>query len=182
MPSWEEACDAMKIVILGCGRVGAALANIMLHEGHEVTVIDLISDAFERLGSETKARIRTVIGDGIDEDVLRNAGLETADAFAAVTNGDNRNIMATQIAKHVFHVPRAICRIYDPIRQETYKGLDLESISPTIVGAKLLHDAIVKDGDASAPRPPSPGATPRSATTPGREGGRPAGAGASKQG
>lgn len=130
----------MKIVILGCGRVGATLATMMSAEGHTVTIIDQNSDSFNRLGPEYQGE--QLIGDGTDEDVLRRAGLEECDAFAAVTNGDNRNIMSAQIAKLTFHVPKVICRIYDPIRQETYNGLGLESISPTIVGAKLMRDAL----------------------------------------
>ncbi|HEY7342754.1 MAG TPA: NAD-binding protein, partial [Ktedonobacterales bacterium] len=87
----------------------------------------------------------TVIGDGTDEDVLMRAGIEDAQAFAAVTNGDNRNILAAQIAKHIFGVQKVICRIYDPIRQETYNALGLESISPTVVGAKLIKTALIND-------------------------------------
>lgn len=131
----------MKIVILGCGRVGAALANLMANDGHEVTIIDLSNESFGRLGKDFPGE--TVIGDGTDEEVLQRAGIENADAFAAVTNGDNRNIMAAQIAKYIFGTQRVICRIYDPIRQETYNALGLESISPTIVGAKLMRDALL---------------------------------------
>lgn len=130
----------MKIVILGCGRVGAALAGLMSNEGHSVTIIDHNADSFSRLTAAFHGDM--VLGDGIDEDVLRRAQIETADAFAAVTDGDNRNIMSAQIAKHIFGVPKVICRIYDPIRQETYNALGLESISPTIVGAKLIRDAL----------------------------------------
>jgi trk system potassium uptake protein len=133
----------MRLLILGCGRVGATLANIMNKDGHEVTVIDLNSEAFERLGHDFDGR--TVVGDGTDEDVLARAGIEEADAFAAVTNGDNRNILAAQIAKYTFGVEKVICRIYDPIRQETYNALGLESISPTVVGAKLLKTALLND-------------------------------------
>lgn len=133
----------MRLLILGCGRVGATLANIMIKDGHEVTVIDLNSEAFERLGSNFGGV--TVVGDGTDEDVLMRAGIEDADAFAAVTNGDNRNILAAQIAKHIFGRQKVICRIYDPIRQETYNALGLESISPTVVGAKLIKTALIDD-------------------------------------
>ena len=133
----------MRLLILGCGRVGATLANIMIKDGHEVTVIDLNSEAFERLGSNFGGA--TVVGDGTDEDVLKRAGIEDAYAFAAVTNGDNRNILAAQIAKHIFGVQKVICRIYDPIRQETYNALGLESISPTVVGAKLIKTALIDD-------------------------------------
>jgi trk system potassium uptake protein TrkA len=168
----------MKIIILGCGRVGATLAAMMTRQGHEVTIIDQKSEAFERL-ADFKDKVRTFVGDGIDEDVLRAADIETADAFAAVTNGDNRNIMAAQIASQIFHVERVICRIYDPIRQESYRSLGLESISPTVVGAKLLRDkllgptadassaALARSGAApeAADRAPKPG-TPTVAATP----------------
>lgn len=133
----------MRLLILGCGRVGATLANLMNKEGHEVTVIDLNSDAFDRLGADFEGV--TIVGDGTDEDVLIRAGIEETDAFAAVTNGDNRNILAAQVAKYTFGVHKVICRIYDPIRQETYNALGLESISPTVVGAKLLKTAILNE-------------------------------------
>ena len=132
----------MQIVILGCGRVGAALASMLSREGHPVTIVDLNDEAFGRL-SPTFPQGQTVLGDGTDEDVLRRAGIEEADAFVAATNGDNRNILAAQIARHTFSVPRVLCRIYDPIRQETYNSMGLESISPTIIGAKLFRDALL---------------------------------------
>ena len=133
----------MRLLILGCGRVGATLANLMNKDGHDVTVIDLSNDAFDRLAADFDGQ--TIVGDGTDEDVLVRAGIEAADAFAAVTNGDNRNILAAQIAKHTFGVHKVICRIYDPIRQETYNALGLESISPTVVGAKLMKTALLND-------------------------------------
>lgn len=132
----------MKIVILGCGRVGAALAQLMAGEGHDVTIIDQDSAAFNRLGGDFP-REKMVLGNGADEDVLKRAGIKRADAFIAVTNGDNRNILAAQVARHIFGVPKVMCRIYDPIRQETYNAMGLESICPTIVGAKLFRDAVV---------------------------------------
>ena len=131
----------MKVVILGCGRVGATLAMKMEEVGHKVTVIDISNDSFRRL--DPKFRGVKILGNGVDEETLRRAGIETADAFAAVTNGDNRNIMASQIAKEIFHVQKVVCRIYDPIRQSTYKLLGLEAISPTIIGANMLFDAII---------------------------------------
>ena len=132
----------MRIVILGCGRVGAALAQMMLGEGHDVVIIDQTSEAFDRLSDDFPEE-RKILGNGTDEDVLKRAGIEVADAFVAVTNGDNRNILAAQIAQHRFGVRKVLCRIYDPIRQETYNAMGLESISPTIVGAKLFRDAVV---------------------------------------
>jgi trk system potassium uptake protein TrkA len=109
-------------------------------DGHEVTVLDTRADAFRRLPSGFKGKKH--IGNGIDQDVLARIGVGEADAFIAVTQGDNRNVMATQMAKHIFGVPRTLCRIYDPIREEMYRELGLETISPTIVGATLLRDTL----------------------------------------
>lgn len=130
----------MKIVILGCGRVGSTLATMMDRAGHKVSIIDYSNDAFQRL--EPGFTGETFVGNGVDEDVLIRAGIREADAFAAVTNGDNRNIMASQIAKEIFHVQKVVCRIYDPIRENTYHELGLETISPTILGAQMMFDAV----------------------------------------
>jgi trk system potassium uptake protein len=126
----------VKVIILGCGRVGARLASQMDKEGHSVAVIDNSSDSFQRLDPDFRGE--RVVGNGVDEDVLRRAGIETAEAFAAVTNGDNRNIMASQIAKEIFQVKKVVCRIYDPIRQSTYTELGIEAICPTIMGADKI--------------------------------------------
>jgi trk system potassium uptake protein TrkA len=133
----------MKVVIMGCGRVGSALAGMLSNEGHDVMVLDIRADAFRRLPPEFKGKRHT--GNGIDQDVLARIGVGEADAFIAVTQGDNRNVMATQIAKHIFGVKRALCRIYDPIREEMYRQLGLETISPTIIGAKLLKETLDRE-------------------------------------
>jgi trk system potassium uptake protein TrkA len=125
---------------MGWGRVGARLANLLMDAGHEVTVIDINPAAFSRLGSEFRGT--TIVGNGIDMDVLRRAEIERADAFAAVTQGDNRNIMASQIAKHIFGVPKVVTRIYDPIRTDTFVALGLEASSPTVVGAAIFFEMI----------------------------------------
>ena len=132
----------MKVIILGCGRVGATLASMMDSEGHQVSVIDSSSDSFRRLDSTFNGE--TILGNGVDEDVLIKAGIREADAFAAVTNGDNRNIMASQLARETFGVKKVVCRIYDPMRQSTYHELGLETICPTIVGAQMISDALKK--------------------------------------
>ena len=132
----------MKVVILGCGRVGATLANMLDKEGHQVTVVDYSSDSFRRL--DTQFSGETIIGNGVDEEILMRAGIKDADAFIAVTNGDNRNIMASQIAKEIFNVKKVICRIYDPIRESTYSELGLETFCPTKIGAQMLFDTLVK--------------------------------------
>lgn len=132
----------MKVVIMGCGRVGAALASMLDREGHQVTILDINPDAFRRLPPDFKGKRH--VGNGIDQDVLARVGLAETDAFVAVTQGDNRNVMATQMAKHLFGVPRTLCRIYDPIREEIYRSLGLETISPTLVGARLLRETLEK--------------------------------------
>jgi trk/ktr system potassium uptake protein len=133
--------QSMKVVILGCGRVGSTLATMLDQAGHEVSVIDFSSEAFQRLSPDFRGE--TIPGNGVDEEVLIRAGIKEADAFVAVTNGDNRNIMASQIAKEIFNVKKVMCRIYDPIREETYHELGLETISPTKVGAQIFFDEIV---------------------------------------
>jgi trk system potassium uptake protein TrkA len=130
----------MNIIILGCGRVGIYLAQALDAAGHAVTVVDRNRDAFARLGSQYGGKM--VLGTGIDEDVLRKAGIEDADAFIAVTNGDNTNAMAAQIAKHVFNVPRVVARLYDPIREETYRLLGLETVCSTIMGAERIREKV----------------------------------------
>jgi trk system potassium uptake protein TrkA len=125
---------------MGCGRVGSALATMLDADGHDVTVLDTRPEAFRRLPPEFGGRKH--VGNGIDQDVLARIGLGQADAFVASTQGDNRNVMATQMAKHLFGVQRTLCRIYDPIREEIYNDLGLETISPTLVGAKLFKEML----------------------------------------
>ena len=130
----------MKVVIMGCGRVGAWLARLLDVDGHSVTVLDTDPYSFRRLPPDFNGT--ALVGNGIDEEALKRAGIEEADAFVAVTQGDNRNIMAAQIAKHVFNVPKVMCRIYDPLRQELYSTLGLEAISPTTVFAEMLREKL----------------------------------------
>lgn len=141
----------MKVVIMGCGRMGSRLARMLDERGHEVTIIDLNPYQFTRFLPDG-FRGRKIAGNAVDEDVLRKAGIEEADAFVAATQGDNRNVMAAQVAKHIFGVPRVVCRIYDPIREEMYRGLGIRTISPTKVGAALLFEALgfSADGNASS--------------------------------
>ena len=130
----------MKIVIMGCGRVGARLATLLDTDGHEVTVLDNDAYSFRRLPPTFGGT--ALFGNGIDEEALKRAGIEEADIFVALTQGDNRNVMATQIAKHVFNVPRVMCRVYDPLRQELYDALGLESFSPTTIFAQMVREKI----------------------------------------
>ena len=121
---------------MGSGRVASELATLLDQEGNSVTVIDLDAAQFDLLPEAFGGR--TVVGDATDEDVLREAGLPSADAFIALTRNDERNAMAAQIAKHIFGVRKVICRIYDPLREEFYKTLGLEAISPIMVFARLV--------------------------------------------
>ena len=130
----------MKVVIMGCGRVGAQLAALLDAAGHTVAVVDIDAYSFRRLPPEFSGT--ALLGNGIDEEVLKKAGIEEADAFVAVTQGDNRNVMAAQIAQHIFNVPKVTCRIYDPLRWELYNTLGLEGISPTTVFAQLLKEKV----------------------------------------
>lgn len=135
----------MNVVIMGCGRVGARVATLLENAGNTVTVIDVDSRAFRRLPATFAGE--TVIGTGIDEDVLRKAGIEEADAFIAVTNGDNRNIMAAQVARLIFQVPEVVCRIYDPVREDTYRRLGLTTVCPTTTMSAIILDNVMRAGD-----------------------------------
>ena len=130
----------MKIVIMGCGRVGARLAGLLDIEGHDVIIIDTDAYSFRRLPAEFGGN--ALVGNGMDEDSLRKAGIEDADAFIALTQGGNRNVMGAQIAGHIFKVPRVLCRIYDPLRRELFNSLGIESFSPTTIFAQMLKDKL----------------------------------------
>jgi len=125
---------------MGCGRVGARLAALLDADGHQVTVMDNDSYSFRRLPPTFGGT--ALFGHGLNEDALKKAGIEDADVFMALTQGDNRNVMSCQIAKHIFNVPRVMCRIYDPLREEMYSTLGLETISPTKVFAQLLKEKL----------------------------------------
>lgn len=119
----------MRLIVVGCGRVGARLSVQMSAEGHDVTVVDKAPSSFKRLGREFGGH--TVTGIGFDRDVLRVAGIEYADALAAVTNGDNTNFIAATVARDTFRVPQVIARIYDPQREAIYRELGIRTISST---------------------------------------------------
>ena len=127
----------MRVIIVGCGRVGARVAAELDSRGEHVTVIDINPRAFSRLppgfGGES------VRGNGTDEDIMRSAGAEQADIVMTLTEGDNRNALAAQLAKHTFGTPRVIAKINDPLRGEAYRALGIETICRTII----LGDALV---------------------------------------
>jgi trk system potassium uptake protein TrkA len=133
----------MKVLIMGCGRAGAKLAALLDCEGHQVTIMDTNANSFSRLDPAFNGT--ALLGDGTDGDSLRRAGIEEIDAFVAVTEGDNRNVMAAQLAKHLFNVPKVICRLYDPLLGELYQTLGIEILSSTLIFAQLLKDKLLKE-------------------------------------
>ena len=134
----------MKILIMGCGRTGAQLASMLDAEGHQITILDIDDYSFRRLPPDFKGT--ALVGDGTDDETLKKAGIEEADAFVAITQGDNRNILSAQIARHIFTVPKVLLRIYDPLRRELYNTLGLEAFSPTTIFAQLLKDNLLDRG------------------------------------
>lgn len=126
----------MRAIIVGCGRVGVLLAHLLEQEGHHVTIIDKSPSAFRNLGRDFRGR--TITGIGFDRDVLREAGIEQADAFAAVTSGDNSNFIAATVARDTYRVPIVVARIYDPQREQIYRRLGIRTISSTAWGANKL--------------------------------------------
>jgi trk system potassium uptake protein TrkA len=138
----------LRLVIVGCGRVGSQIASTMDRAGHEVVIVDRDPNAFSRAATRgvltRDFKGDQVVGNGTDVDVLRRAGIERADGFVAVTEGDNRNIMASQIAKDVYKVPHVVARIYDPERAEAYEKLGLHTICPTIEGARHIEKVLLE--------------------------------------
>jgi trk/ktr system potassium uptake protein len=126
----------MKTIIIGCGRVGSELARTLSLRGQQVTVIDQDPDAFARLGTNFKGN--TVTGIGFDQAVLLEAGIEKADALAAVTASDAANVVAARIAKQFYNVPRVAARVYDPRTAQIYQRLGLWIISPVKIGVDHL--------------------------------------------
>jgi trk system potassium uptake protein TrkA len=132
----------MRYLIVGCGRVGSTLAKLLDADNNEVIVVDENPAAFKRLAQKFKGHV--VVGTGIDYDVLKRAGAQTTDGFIAVTNGDNRNVMAALIAQRMFHIKKVVARIYDPTRGMMYRDLGIETVCPTTVGAKMIRDMLLE--------------------------------------
>ncbi len=132
----------MYVIIVGCGRVGAELGKLLSQEGHNVVIIDKNPAAFDRLGGAFNGL--TLAGNGFDLNLLKQAGIENADAFCAVTNGDNTNLISAQVAKKIFKVSKVIARIYDPQRAHIYSALGLDIISGTVLFAAMIRDKIIE--------------------------------------
>jgi trk system potassium uptake protein TrkA len=139
----------MRYLIVGCGRVGSTLAKLLVADKHDVVVVDENPAAFKRLGNRFGGQVE--VGTGIDYDVLKRAGAERADGFVAVTDGDNRNVMAALIAQKMFRIPKIVARIYDPPRGQLYRELGIETFSPTTIGAQIIRDRLQDVAYASVP-------------------------------
>jgi trk system potassium uptake protein TrkA len=133
----------VRIVIAGCGRVGSALALRLAEEGHDVSIIDDRPGVFNALGSTFNGT--THFGRAIDIPLLRDAGIEFADAFVAVTNSDNANVMSVQLAKQVFGVPRTLARLDEPGRAESYRALDIQYVAGAQLTANVVFERIVEE-------------------------------------
>lgn len=133
----------MRIVIAGCGRVGSDLAITLAEEGHDVSVIDNRPGVFDRLGSTFNGT--THEGLGYDVRLLREAGIEFADAFVAATDSDNANAMAVQVAQRVFGVPKTIARLDDPAREDAYRALDVQFVPGAKLTSKVIHEQVVRE-------------------------------------
>lgn len=127
----------MNMLIIGCGKTGSQLCNELSRKGHDVSVIDSRASHFDFLSDDFTGY--TVVGVPIDQDVLRNAGIEACDAVAALTENDNTNLMVCQLAREVFHVPRVLARIYDPRRSGVFRHFGMHTVCPT----NLSVDAIL---------------------------------------
>lgn len=132
----------MYVIIVGCGRVGSELAKLLSSEGHDVVIIDRSPSSFDRLGGSFNGL--TMVGNGFDLKLLRQAGIEKTDAFCSVTNGDNTNLICAQVAKKIFKIPKVFARVYDPQRAHIYAALGLDIISGTMLFASMLRDKIIE--------------------------------------
>ena len=130
----------MKIIVMGCGRVGEAVSRLMSEKGHDLTVIDYDAAALDRLGPDFRGQ--RVQGIGFHRQVLLKAGIEQADAFVATSSSDNANIVSARLARTVFRVPKVVARLFDPRRAEIYQRLGLVTISSTTWGAERIHELL----------------------------------------
>lgn len=137
----------MQIIVIGCGKVGSRFAQVLSEEGHDVVIVDNDSSAFKALDPDFDGI--TITGVPIDQDVLKKAGIETADVFAALTPDDNINIMACQVAKEIFKVPKVIARIYDPAREQVFHQFGLRTICPTKMTVEVIKAMVVSEPKTS---------------------------------
>ncbi|MEN2777169.1 TrkA family potassium uptake protein [Acetivibrio clariflavus] len=133
----------MQIIVIGCGKVGSRFAQVLSEEGHDVVVVDKDSNSFKILDPEFNGI--TITGVPIDQDVLKKAGIETADVLAALTPDDNINIMVCQVAKEIFKVPKVIARIFDPAREQVFHEFGLTTICPTKMTVEVIKSMVISE-------------------------------------
>jgi trk system potassium uptake protein TrkA len=153
LPIIDRKDNAVHIVIMGCGRVGSTLALDLAARGHSLAVIDQEPEAFRRLGADFTGQ--TVTGIGFDREVLVQAGIERADAFAAVSSGDNSNIISARLARETFDVPRVVARIYDQRRAQVFERLGIPTVATVRWAADRILHQLVPEGDVEIFRDPS---------------------------
>jgi trk system potassium uptake protein TrkA len=134
----------MKLIIVGCGRIGSELALTVVRQGHQVTVIDPEARAFERLGTNFTGR--TVLGTYLDQDVLLRAGIADIDGLAAVSADDATNFVVAQAAKEIFNVPNVVARTYDPLRREAFETLGIQVVASSSWGAQRVYQLLTHPG------------------------------------
>lgn len=137
----------MQIIVIGCGKVGAKFAKVLSDEGNDIVIVDNDANSFKNLGQSFRGI--TVTGVPIDQDVLKQAGIETADALTAVTPDDNVNIMVCQVAKEIFKVPRVIARIYNPAREHVFHHFGIETICPTDLTVEVIRSLILTEKEVT---------------------------------
>lgn len=133
----------MNILVIGCGKVGSQLASMLSEEGHDVSVIDRDAKNFEMLDDNFSGM--TTVGVPIDQDVLKQAGIESCDAVAAVSQDDNLNIMCSQLAREIFKVPSVLARIYDPAREDVFSHFGLHTVCPTNLTVSAVKSALTEN-------------------------------------
>jgi trk system potassium uptake protein len=150
----------MRAIIVGCGRCGSAMAQALSEAGHDVTIVDVSANAFRRLPNTFAGN--AIRGNGTDGDVLRRAGAEGADMFFSLTEGDNRNILAAQLARESFGIERIVAKVNDPVRAEAYRSLGLSVICRTTMMVDALRRFVGLPGDPDAVSVIEPVANPGS--------------------
>lgn len=136
----------MRFLIVGCGRAGSRLAKVLHTNGHKVTVVDNDPAALARLAGS--AAVSTVLGVGVDREALLQAGIENVDGLAAATGVDEVNVVVARLARHFFHVPRVVARVYDPRKADIYRRLGIVTVSPLAWGVERMAEALVHTGMA----------------------------------
>lgn len=132
----------MHVIVVGCGRVGSQLATFLSAEGHDVVVIDKEASSFKRLGTTFNGI--TLVGYGYDEEILREAGIDHCEAFASVTDFDNANMMAAEVASRLYGVKRVVARLYNPERERTFQQLGLDYVCGTTMVAQAMLDKLIE--------------------------------------